>query len=72
MKHTHDYIIYPLTAKEMGHGREVIFGCKVACSICQRKPPIGTSINKMAQSFYKELIPEALILEKPYVYGVTK
>ena len=66
MKHAHRFIATPITGQGAHNGRETLFGWRVECERCYKKPKTGDIIEEIKPSWWGEIVPKSKLVSIPY------
>ena len=57
-RHEHKFVAIPITGQNAYNGKESLFGWRVECEHCYKKPKPGDHVVQIKASARKEIIPE--------------
>ena len=64
-RHTHRFVATPITGRA-STGQEVMFGWRVECEHCGRRPQAGDIVEEIKTSWWKEIKPENELVSIEY------
>jgi len=57
MKHKHRFVAIPFTGQNAWNGKEALFGYRLECEQCHKKPKAGDAVVEVKASSWKEIYP---------------
>ncbi|KKM91590.1 hypothetical protein LCGC14_1227020 [marine sediment metagenome] len=65
-RHTHRFTAVPITGRGTHDGKEGLFGWRVECEHCGKKPQSGDVVEEIKTSWWKEIVPENKLVNIVY------